>query len=219
MEYAVYGALSLSDEAAADAVREDMPESKKRAFFSWDLEAAAPSKQSTSAPVEEHTSVFCEEYVAAKEPASFFCEETTAAEEWPSVEEPPSVFCEAIAAASAAVEEPNGRTTSAPAEDPPSVAHTVSISIHFKEAISIAIAEFAPISNAEPTSALDTELASPTKECREGMRLENGKVMYVIINAHPSETSSIPDVNSALPENEQSQTRVGEKKAKKVKKP
>ena len=50
------------------------------------------------------------------------------------------------------------------------------------------------------------------------MELVNGKVMYVIINAHPSKTFSIPDVYSAFFENEQSQTGVDRKKAKKLKK-
>ena len=43
-------------------------------------------------------------------------------------------------------------------------------------------------------------------------------MMYVIINVHSSKSFSIPDVYSALPENEQSQTEVDRKKRKKVKK-
>ena len=173
VECAVYGAQSWSVEAAAKAMREDLPECKKHAPFSWDWGAAAPSKKSPPAPVEEHNSLFCEESVAAKESVAAeeppSVEKPTSVEEPTSVEKPPSVFCEETAAAPAASEEPtsvsHGRTNSAPAEDPPSVAaYTEPISIHFKEAISIATAEFAPIPNAEPTSVPDKKPAPLTKE-------------------------------------------------------
>ena len=56
----------------------------------------------------------------------------------------------------------------------------------FKEAISIATAEFALIPNAEPTSVPGKEPAPLTTEGWEGKKLVNGKVMYVIVNAHPT---------------------------------
>lgn len=211
--YAVYEVLSSSEEAAADAVCE------KRAPFSWNdygdsWEVAAHSK--------EPTSVFCEETVVAEEPTSVFCEETAAAEEPTSVlceetaaaEEATSVLCEETAAAEEAT---SVLCKDTPAEKPTSVADTEPISIHSKEPTSIAIAELAPIPDAKLTAVPDEEPAPLTKVSRERMKLRNGKVMYVIINVHSSKSFSIPDVYSALPENEQNQTEVDRKKRKTVK--